>query len=95
MDKLLKEPKTERLTQIFSELERLGLEEGVGFVFNPYLARGLDYYTSTVFELKLNKTEKLTIGAGGRYDNLVGMFAGKTIPAVGFSFGITRILDII
>jgi histidyl-tRNA synthetase len=95
MDKLSKEPKTERLIQIFSELEKLGLNEGVDFVFNPYLARGLDYYTSTVIELKLNKTEKLTIGAGGRYDNLIGMFAGRTIPAVGFSFGITRILDLL
>lgn len=95
MEKLSKEPKTERLTQIFSELEKLRLNEGVEFVFNPYLARGLDYYTSTVLELKLNKTEKLTIGAGGRYDNLIGMFAGRTIPAVGFSFGITRILDLI
>ena len=69
--------------------------ENVDFAFNPFLARGLDYYTSTVFELKLNKTEKLTIGAGGRYDNLIGMFAGRDIPAVGFSFGIDRIIDLL
>jgi histidyl-tRNA synthetase len=93
--KLSAEPKTERLSQIFTELERSGLKEGADFAFNPYLARGLDYYTSTVFELKLNQTEKLTIGAGGRYDNLIGMFAGRSIPAVGFSFGIDRIVDLI
>lgn len=95
LEKLSKEPKTERLTQIFAELKNKGFKEGTDFVFNPYLARGLDYYTSTVYELKLNKTEKLTIGAGGRYDNLIGMFAGRDIPAVGFSFGIDRIIDLL
>ena len=95
LDKLSNEPKSERLTQIFSELEKQGFKEGRDFEFNPYLARGLDYYTSTVLELKLNKTEKLTIGGGGRYDNLIGMFAGRNIPAVGFSFGIDRIIDLI
>ncbi len=95
LEKLSKEPKTEWLSQIFLELEKRGFTERTDFVFNPYLARGLDYYTSTVFELKLNKTEKLTIGAGGRYDNLIGMFAGREIPAVGFSFGIDRIIDLL
>ncbi len=95
LTKLAAEPKSDRLTQVFSELEKLGLKEGRDFVFDPYLARGLDYYTSTVYELKLNQTEKLTIGAGGRYDNLIGMFAGRQIPAVGFSFGIDRIIDLL
>lgn len=95
MEKLSKEPKTERLSNIFKELEKAGLKENVDFAFNPYLARGLDYYTSTVYELKLNRTEKLTIGGGGRYDNLIGMFAGRDIPAVGFSFGIDRIIDLL
>ena len=94
-DKLSAEPKTERLSQIFTELEKYGFKENRDFAFNPYLARGLDYYTSTVYELKLNKEEKLTIGAGGRYDNLIGMFAGRAIPAVGFSFGIDRIVELI
>lgn len=93
--KLSIEPKTERLSKIFSELQFRGFKEEKDFVFNPYLARGLDYYTSTVYELKLNKSEKLTIGAGGRYDNLIGMFAGRNIPAVGFSFGIDRIIDLL
>jgi len=95
MDKLSKEPKSERLSKIFAELTAKGFKEEQDFVFNPFLARGLDYYTSIVYELKLNKTEKLTIGGGGRYDNLIGMFAGRDIPAVGFSFGIDRIIDLL
>lgn len=93
---LEKAEKTERLAKIFEELKSKGFKENADFVFNPYLARGLDYYTSTIFELKLNKKPGgLTIGGGGRYDNLIGVFAGQTIPAVGFSFGIDRIIDLI
>ncbi len=89
-------PKTERLNSIFKFAEDKGLKENVDFVFNPFLARGLNYYTSTIFELKLDKTPGgLSVGGGGRYDNLIGMFAGKKIPAVGFSFGIDRIIELI
>ncbi len=96
LEKLEKSNKSERLNQIFEELKNLGFKEGVDFMFNPFLARGLNYYTSTVMELKLDKTPGgLSIGGGGRYDNLVGMFAGRDIPAVGFSFGIDRIIDLI
>ncbi len=70
------------------------LEENKDFVFDPTLARGLDYYTGTIFELKPNDDpSSLSIGAGGRYDNLIGIFAGKPIPAVGFSFGIDRLIE--
>jgi histidyl-tRNA synthetase len=87
---------TDRLKQIFKLLESdYKLKENVDFFFDPTLARGLDYYTSTVFEMKLNgNPEDLSVGGGGRYDNLIGMFAGKEIPAVGFSFGIDRIIDL-
>lgn len=72
------------------------LKEGVDFFFDRTLARGLDYYTGLVFELKPNgKPDDLSIGGGGRYDNLVGMFAGRQIPAVGFSFGIDRLIDLV
>lgn len=87
--------KTERLKNIFTGLTEAGFTEGTDFIFNPFLARGLNYYTSTIFELKLDKTPGgLSIGGGGRYDNLIGMFAGRSIPAVGFSFGIDRIIDL-
>lgn len=88
---------TEDLREIFEILEKTySLAEGKDFFFDPTLARGLDYYTGVIFELKPNgKPEDQTIGGGGRYDNLIGMFAGKNIPAVGFSFGIDRITEII
>lgn len=95
LEKLASAPKTDRLADIFTELKTSGLEENTDFVFNPYLARGLDYYTSTIFELKLDSSpNQLSIGGGGRYDNLIGIFAGRDIPAVGFSFGLDRIIEL-
>jgi len=96
LEKIMNEPKSERLSKIFSELINKGFKENEDFIFNPCMARGLDYYTSTVMELKLDKTPGgLSVGGGGRYDNLIGMFAGRDIPAVGFAFGIDRIIDLI
>lgn len=87
---------TPRLLKIFKILEsNYKLKENVDFFFDPTLARGLDYYTSTVFEMKLSgDPADLSVGGGGRYDNLIGMFASKQIPAVGFSFGIDRIIEL-
>lgn len=96
LDKLDTSPKPERLQNIFAELTKKGLKENTDFMWNKYLARGLSYYTSTIFELKLDNTPGgLSVGGGGRYDNLVGMFAGRKIPAVGFSFGIDRIVELL
>lgn len=94
---LITEGKKEFLKKLFSILEKeYKLNEGIDFEFSPSLARGLDYYTSTVLELKPtgNATEQ-SIGGGGRYDNLIGMFAGRQIPAVGFSFGLDRLLELL
>jgi len=87
---------TQDLEKIFEILENnYGLKEGVDFFFDPTLARGLDYYTGSIFELKpTGKPEDLSIGGGGRYDNLIGVFAGRDIPAVGFSFGLDRIIEL-
>jgi histidyl-tRNA synthetase len=67
--------------------------------FQPNLARGLSYYTGTIFEIGLNRLNsdgRLAfagrIGGGGRYDNLVGMFSGQDVPACGFSLGLERII---
>jgi histidyl-tRNA synthetase len=58
---------------------------------NPFLARGLSYYTGAIFEIQVpNLTGSL--GGGGRYDNLVGMFLGQDVPACGFSLGLERII---
>jgi histidyl-tRNA synthetase len=61
--------------------------------FDLSLARGLDYYTGLIYEVVLNDSSSKvgSIAAGGRYDNLVGMFSRRDIPCVGVSFGIDRI----
>jgi histidyl-tRNA synthetase len=65
--------------------------------FDLSLARGLDYYTGLIYEIVPNDTSLKvgSIAAGGRYDNLVGMFSKRDIPCVGISFGIDRILTIL
>lgn len=59
------------------------------------LARGLAYYTGTIIEVKANGVQMGSILGGGRYDNLIGMFSGKDITAVGISFGVDRIYDVL
>jgi histidyl-tRNA synthetase len=59
--------------------------------FDPTLARGLSYYTGAIFEVNVPDLAG-SLGGGGRYDNLVGMFLGQSVPACGFSLGLERIL---
>ena len=58
---------------------------------DPSLARGLSYYTGAIMEINV-KDLAGSLGGGGRYDNLVGMFSGQEVPACGFSLGLERIL---
>jgi histidyl-tRNA synthetase len=58
---------------------------------DPSLARGLSYYTGAIMEIQV-KDLAGSLGGGGRYDNLVGMFLGQDIPACGFSLGLERII---
>jgi histidyl-tRNA synthetase len=58
------------------------------------LARGLNYYTGTIFEVKANGVQMGSIGGGGRYDDLTGLFGVSGIPGVGISFGVDRIYDV-
>lgn len=58
---------------------------------DPSLARGLSYYTGAIMEMNV-KDLAGSLGGGGRYDNLVGMFLGQDVPACGFSLGLERIL---
>lgn len=66
---------------------------GIGYrvKIDPSLARGLSYYTGAIMEINV-KDLTGSLGGGGRYDNLVGMFLGQDIPACGFSLGLERIL---
>jgi len=65
----------------------------IGCELNPYLVRGLDYYTRTVFEIQPAEVRgQSAIGGGGRYDNLIGQLGGRPTPAVGFATGLERII---
>ena len=59
------------------------------------LARGLNYYTGIIFEIKAIGVQMGSIGGGGRYDDLTGLFGVPNIPGVGISFGVDRIYDVI
>jgi len=88
---------TPDILSLFKYLEKFGLKENKDFVFEPTLARGLDYYTSTIFELTSSDYKSGSLGGGGRYDNLIGSFFNNNvnIPAVGFSFGFDRLIEAI
>ena len=97
ISKIRSQKPTPNLEEIFRILkDQYGLKEGENFIFDPSLARGLDYYTGAIFELKLDQDPlSLSVGGGGRYDNLIGIFSKKDTPAVGFSFGLDRLLDLL
>ncbi len=59
--------------------------------FDPSLARGLGYYTGSIFELR-HASEGFSFGGGGRYDQLIGRFSKEALPAVGFSIGFDRLM---
>lgn len=59
------------------------------------LARGLNYYTGIIFEVKANDAQMGSIGGGGRYDDLTGLFGVNNVPGVGISFGVDRIFDVL
>ncbi len=100
-DKYIRTLKGAKRTKDYEEVKNIlekeySLEEKKDFYFDRTLARGLDYYTGIIFELKpSSKPEDLSIGGGGRYDNLIGTFAGREIPAVGFSFGLDRFIELL
>ena len=85
----------EEIKELFNYLKNLGITE---CKFTPYLARGLEIYTGTVFEV-FDKKQRITsaIGGGGRYDKIITNFIndGNIYPAVGISFGIVPICEIL
>ncbi len=83
----------DELRQIKSYLNRLGIAEGKSRI-DITIVRGLGYYTGPVFETILNDLPEFgSVFSGGRYDNMVGRFSGKNIPATGTSFGVDRMLS--
>jgi histidyl-tRNA synthetase len=80
--------------QHFDQLRRYLNLLNLPFVINHRLVRGLDYYTKTVFEIapEGETAAQATIGAGGRYDDLIEQLGGRPTPAIGFATGIERLV---
>ncbi|WP_347979188.1 ATP phosphoribosyltransferase regulatory subunit [Microbacterium sp. ProA8] len=66
----------------------------IPLVFDPFLVRGMGYYTGTILELA-HPSVDYSLGGGGRYDGMIGRFLGQDVPAVGFSIGFERIVDLV
>lgn len=81
------------ITEIASILSRLPSQYDEVMI-DLSLARGLNYYTGIIFEVKVKDLSMGSIGGGGRYDDLTGLFGVKGIPGVGISFGVDRIYDV-
>jgi histidyl-tRNA synthetase len=67
---------------------------GVTMVFDPFLVRGMGYYTGAIFEVA-HPDLGYSLGGGGRYDGMIGRFLGSEVPAVGFSLGFERLVDLV
>ncbi len=80
----------------FAGLKKSLRRSGIEFEVNPRLVRGLDYYTSTVFEwVSDDLGAQNAVCAGGRYDQLVEKRGGKPAPAVGFAMGLERLVELV
>jgi histidyl-tRNA synthetase len=82
----------ESLNTIIEIATRMGVDEET-IKFEPTLARGLDYYTGMIIEVEIAGYTVGSVGGGGRYDKLLGLFTNRQIPAVGFAFGFDRLLE--
>jgi histidyl-tRNA synthetase len=82
----------EELARIAVALRAMGVSERQAR-FDPAVVRGLEYYTGAVFEAELTGGDARfgSVGGGGRYDDLVARFSGESVPATGFSFGVSRL----
>ena len=80
----------EELQFVIDNIEKIGLQSAV-LEIDVTLARGLNYYTGAIYEVQTNKVKIGSIGGGGRYDDLTGIFGLKNIGGIGISFGLDRI----
>lgn len=93
LNEIKNKKKTFDIEKLFSLLKNQGYQENIDFVYLPTLARGLDYYTGLIFEVIDEDYQAGSLGGGGRYDNLIGLFTGQDVPAVGFAFGFDRMIE--
>ncbi|UCE05157.1 MAG: histidine--tRNA ligase [bacterium] len=81
------------INELISYIPTLGVQQQ-NYVIDLYLARGLTYYTGPIYESIVEEPNIGSLTGGGRYNELVGMFLGKNIPATGTTIGIERIIDV-
>jgi len=84
----------DEIETVFGYIERCPLQTAK-LELDITLARGLNYYTGAIFEVKTNEVNMGSIGGGGRYDDLTGMFGLKGLTGAGISFGADRIYDVL
>lgn len=82
------------MRKILNHVQALGLEQSF-ITWEPTLARGLSYYTGTVFEVKMKHLDFGSMGGGGRYDGLTDVFGLPGVSGVGFSFGLDRLYSVL
>lgn len=92
LEKIQRTPLPETLALTIKVAVKMGIDVSK-IKYDPTLARGLNYYTGTIIEVESSDYPTGSLGGGGRYDNLIGMFGKKNVPAVGFSFGFDRIIE--
>ncbi len=92
LSKLEKIVLSDNLNKIVQKTLDLGVDQKT-LIFNPKLARGLDYYTGLIFEVKIPELSGSSVGGGGRYDNLIEDLSGYKMPAVGIGLGFDRIVE--
>jgi histidyl-tRNA synthetase len=86
--------------EVVAELVDLGEAVGAArgstevLIFDPFLVRGMGYYTGPIFELA-HPSVPYSLGGGGRYDGMIGRFLGTEVPATGFSLGFERLVDLV
>ena len=79
----------------FEKLKSLLDGQGIQYVVNPRLVRGLDYYNQTVFEWVTDALgSQGTVCGGGRYDSLVEKLGGRSTPAIGWAMGVERLIEL-
>jgi histidyl-tRNA synthetase len=83
----------DELSEVLEHVNNLGLQRGE-LIFDLTLARGLNYYTGAIFEVKAHDVKMGSICGGGRYDDLTALFGLKGLSGVGISFGADRIYDV-
>ncbi len=81
----------DQILEILAEME-IAQER---LLYDPYLIRGMDYYTGPVFESFVDEPRIGSLTGGGRYDGLIGIFRGETVPATGTTIGFERVVDVL